>query len=431
MRERHNKYIRGQASRDIFGSSLNTQEWVKDNGPAVFWRIQNRIGDENVFILQLAIILIAAESGGYVCRKLKQPTVLGRLLMGVLIGPSVLGLVEPTETLLNLSELGVIMLMFIAGLETDVKQLIESGKSSSLIALGGVFLPLIMGLGVSVLFGMSAQEGVFVGTILCATSVSISVETLREIDKLKTKQGIAILSAAVIDDVIGIVLLSIIVGFVKPGAGESPVIMLLKIAGFFVIAVIIGIITVRYAKWLFGTKTISGHIAIIGLIFCLVMGFASEQLGVAAITGAYISGIILSSTPFRSKVTKSIQELSYVLFTPVFFVVTGMKVDISHLLNGWVFGLALLVAAIAGKLIGCGVIAKLVGYSVDEAIQIGVGMVPRGEVVLIITDMGLRLGVIPESVFAAVIFIILATTLITPTVLKSSFERSGSLTVSG
>lgn len=380
-----------------------------------------------MFILQLAIVLAAAEAGGYVCRKLKQPTVLGRLLMGVLIGPSVLGLVEPTETLVNISELGVIMLMFIAGLETDLKQLIESGKSSSLIAMGGVMLPLLLGFGVAVLFGMSAQEGVFVGTILCATSVSISVETLREINKLKTRQGIAILSAAVIDDVIGIVLLSVIVGFVKPGAGESAALVLIKILGFFVLAAVVGIIIMKYAKWLFRAKVISGQIAITGLIFCLAMGFVSEKLGVAAITGAYIAGIILSSTPYRNKVTKSMQELSYILFTPVFFVVTGMKVDITHLLNGWIFGLALLAAAIIGKFLGCGAVAKLAGYNTNESVQIGIGMIPRGEVVLIITDMGLRLGVIPESVFASVIFIILATTVITPPVLKVSFDRSESL----
>ncbi len=382
-----------------------------------------------MFVLKLAIILIASELGGYICRKLKQPTVLGRLLMGVLIGPSVLGLVEPTETLVNLSELGVILLMFIAGLETDLKQLIESGKSSSAIAAGGVLLPLVMGAGVSLLFGMTPIEGVFVGVILCATSVSISVETLREIDKLKTKPGIAILSAAVIDDVIGIVLLSLVTGFVKPGAGESVAVVIIKILGFFVLAVFVGIIAVKLAKWFFKSKAIKGQIAIIGLIFCLAMGFVSEELGVAAITGAYISGIILSVTPFRSKITKSIQEVSYILLTPIFFVVTGMKVDISYLMKGWVFGLALLTAAVLGKLIGCGIIARMVGFSKAESMQIGIGMIPRGEVVLIITDMGLRLGVIPDSVFAAVIFIILATTIITPTVLKSSFDKSKSLAV--
>lgn len=381
------------------------------------------IGDETMFIVKLAIVLIAGEIGGYISRKLKQPTVLGRLLMGVLIGPSALGLVETGETLTNLSELGVILLMFIAGLETDLKQLLESGKSSSLIAMGGVLLPLLLGAGASMLFGMSAVEGVFVGVILCATSVSISVETLREIDKLKTKPGIAILSAAVIDDVIGIVLLSLITGFVKPGAGESAVIVVLKIIGFFIIAVCAGIIIVKFAKWFFRTKAITGQIATVGLIFCLGMGFISEELGVAAITGAYVAGIILSATPFRNKIAKSVQGLSYTLLTPIFFVVTGMRVDISYLAKGWAFGLVLLAAAVIGKLVGCGLIAKLVGFGRAESMQIGVGMVPRGEVVLIITDMGLRLGVIPDSVFAAVIFIILATTIITPPVLKASFDK--------
>jgi Kef-type K+ transport system membrane component KefB len=380
-----------------------------------------------MFIMKLAIILIAAELGGYISRKFKQPTVLGRLLLGVAIGPSVLGLVEPTDTMLHLSELGVILLMFIAGLETDLKQLIESGKSSSLIALGGVLLPLALGTGVSMLFGLSAAEGMFVGIILCATSVSISVETLREIDKLKTKQGIAILSAAVIDDVVGIVLLSLMTGFVKPGIGQGVVVVILKVLAFFILAIIVGIIVIKLAKWFFRTKVITGQIAIMGLAFCLVMGFISEELGVAAITGAYVAGIILSVTPYRNKITKSVQEVSYILLTPIFFVVTGMKVDISHLMENWVFGLALLVAAVIGKLIGCGIIAKLVGFSKDESLQIGIGMIPRGEVVLIITDMGLRLGVIPESVFAAVIFIVLATTIITPPIMKFSFDKSEKL----
>lgn len=376
-----------------------------------------------MFILKLAIVLIAAEIGGYISRKLRQPTVLGRLLMGVVVGPSVLGLVEPSETLAHLSELGVILLMFIAGLETDLKQLIESGKSSSMIAMGGVILPLLLGTGVSMLFGMTAVEGVFIGVILCATSVSISVETLREIDKLKTKQGVAILSAAVIDDVIGIVLLSLVTGFVKPGEGQSTVMLILKILVFFVLAVVAGVIVVKSAKRLFRTKVITGQIATVALIFCLIMGFISEELGVAAITGAYIAGIILSVTPYRHKVTKSVQEVSYTLLTPIFFVVTGMKVDVNYLAKGWVLGLALLAAAVIGKLLGCGMIARLAGFPGNEALQIGIGMVPRGEVVLIITDMGLRLGVIPNSVFAAVIFIILATTIITPPILKMSFDR--------
>lgn len=376
-----------------------------------------------MFLFKLAIVLMAAEFGGYVSRKLKQPTVLGRLVMGIIIGPSVLGWVEPTETFNHLSELGVILLMFIAGLETDLDELIESGKASSIIAMGGVILPLVLGAGVSMLFGMSAIEAIFIGVILCATSVSISVETLREIDKLKTKQGIAILSAAVIDDVIGIVLLSVVAGFIRPGVGENVMLVMGKIVLFFVLSVVVGIVVIRISKRLFNTKVISGKIAIVALVFCLIMGYVSEELGVAAITGAYVAGIILSGTPYRHKVSQSIQEISYLLFTPVFFVVTGMKVDATHLLSDWVFGLALVAAAVIGKLIGCGFTAKMAGFANKESLQIGIGMIPRGEVVLIITDIGLKLGVVPSSIFAAIIFLVLATTVVTPPVLKASFER--------
>lgn len=375
-----------------------------------------------MFLLKLSIILIAAEFGGYICRKLKQPTVLGQLIMGILIGPSLLGLVEPTETFSQLSELGVILLMFIAGLETDLNEMIESGKSSTLIAVGGVAIPILLGIGASVLFGRTPVEGFFIGVILSATSVSISVETLREIDKLKTKQGITILGAAVIDDVIGIVLLSLVTGFIKPSASQGFILVCVKIAAFFTLSIIIGIVIIRLSKRLFSTKIISGRVAIVGLVFCLIMGFVSEELGVAAITGAYVAGIILSATPFRNKVSQRTQELSYLLLTPIFFVVTGMKVDVTHLLGDWVFGLVLLAVAVVGKLIGCGTTARLSGYDMKESMQIGIGMIPRGEVALIVTDIGLRLNVVPNSVFAAIIFMILATTVVTPPILKSSFN---------
>lgn len=376
-----------------------------------------------MFILKLAIVLIAAQIGSYVCRKLKQPTVLGQLLAGVLIGPSVLGLLNTEETFLHISEIGVIFLMFLAGLETDINDLIESGKTSTLIALGGVVVPLFLGVGTAMLFGRTFIEGLFIGIILTATSVSISVETLREIDKLRTKQGIAILGAAVIDDVLGIVLLSLVTGFVKPGAIDSFFMVLLKIIVFFILSFVIGFIVIRIAKGLFKTKDIQARATGIGLIFCLLMAFVSEELGVAAITGSYVAGIILSSTPYRHKVSQGVQELSYLFFIPIFFVVTGMKVDVSNLLNDWMFGVALLVGAIIGKIVGCGFVARLVGFTKRQATQIGIGMVPRGEVVLIIANIGSKLGVVPDSVFASMILMILATAIFTPPLLKHSFQK--------
>lgn len=376
-----------------------------------------------MFLLQLSIVLAAAALGGFICRKINQPTVLGQLIFGILIGPSLLKVVSPTETFVHLSDLGVVFLMFIAGLETDLDEMIKSGKSSLIIAIGGVIAPIILGVVASTLFGNTIEEGFFIGVILAATSVSITVETLREIDKLKTKQGIAILGAAVIDDVIGIILLSLVTGLIKPGAGQSFIIVLAKLIGFFAISFVIGIYIIRFTRKYFSTRNTSQQIAVIALIFCLIFGFVAEEMGVAAITGAYLAGIIISATPFKHKVSYSIQELSYLLLTPIFFVVTGMKVDIAHMLNDLGFGTALLVAAVLGKIIGCGVVAKFLGFNRRESMQIGVGMIPRGEVALIVTDIGLKLGVVPKGLFAAIIFMIVATTVVTPPLLKKSFEK--------
>ncbi|MCQ1528509.1 cation:proton antiporter [Lutispora saccharofermentans] len=377
-----------------------------------------------MFLLQLSVVLTAAALGGYICRRLNQPAVLGQLIFGIIIGPSLLNIVSPTETFIHMSDLGVILLMFIAGLETDLDEMIKSGKSSLIIAIGGVIAPIVLGIAASSLFGNPIEEGFFIGVILAATSVSITVETLREIDKLKTRQGIAILGAAVIDDVIGIVLLSLVTGLVKPGAGQSFFLVLAKLVGFFILAFVIGLFIIRFSKKYFTSKNTSQHIAVIALIFCLLFGFAAEEMGVAAITGAYLAGMILSATPFRHKVSYSIQELAYLLLTPIFFVVTGMKVDISHMLNDLPFGMALLLAAVLGKLIGCGAVAKFLGFNKKESLQIGIGMIPRGEVALIVTDIGLKLGVVPTGLFAAIIFMILATTVVTPPFLKKSFEKA-------
>ena len=312
--------------------------------------------------------------------------------------------------------------MFIAGLETDLNELIRSGKTAFILAIGGVVLPIALGIAASSLFGNPLLEGVFIGVILSATSVSITVETLREIDKLKTTQGMTILGAAVIDDVMGIVLLSLMTGFVSPGEGHSFISVIVKLLLFFVVSFIIGLLIIRFSRRYFLTKNTSKNIAVIALVFCLLFGFFAEEMGVAAIIGAYLAGIVLSETPFRRKITNSIQDLSYVLLTPIFFVVTGMKVDISQMFYDLPFGMVLLAAAVLGKMIGCGGIAKLLGFEKKESLQIGIGMVPRGEVALIVTDIGLKLGVIPKGLFASIIFMILITTIGTPPFLKRSFE---------
>jgi len=301
--------------------------------------------------------------------------------------------------------------------------MIKSSKTSFVIASGGVILPIALSIATGSLFGKSLLEGIFLGVILSATSVSITVGTLREINKLKTSQGMAILGAAVIDDIIGIVLISLIAGFVKPGGGNNLISVITKLLIFFVVSIILGVLIIKFTKKHF-IKNFNKNIVVIALVFCLLFSFFAEEMGVAAITGAYIAGIILSATPFRKKVTNNIQIISYVLLTPIFFVVTGMKVDISHIFSDLSFGLVLLTAAVIGKVLGCGGVARLFGFNNRESLQIGIGMVPRGEVALIVTDIGLKLGVIPEGLFASIILMILVTTIATPPFLKISFNKA-------
>lgn len=377
-----------------------------------------------MFLYQLAIILAAGALGGYLCRKINQPAVLGQLIFGILIGPSLFKLVEPSETFIHLADLGVVLLMFIAGLETDIDEMIKAGKSSFIIAIGGVIVPIILGMGAGMLFGNNMGESFFIGVILAATSVSITVETLREIDKLKTKQGITILSAAVIDDVIGIIMLSLVAGFINPNEGQGIVWVLVKLVGFFVIALVLGFFVVKLSNKFFSLKNTTERVAGVGLIFCLIFAFIADEMGVAAITGAYLAGIMISSTPFKQKISYKMQEISYLLLTPIFFVVTGMEVEVTHMLNDLGFGIALMIAAILGKLIGCGLVARFLKFNNRESLQIGLGMIPRGEVALIVTDIGLRLGVVHKGLFAAIIFMILTTTMISPPLLKKSFAKT-------
>jgi len=377
------------------------------------------------FLLDIAIILLFANFGGFISTKLKQPAVLGQIVAGLILGPSILNLVGSTEIISHLAEVGVILLMFIAGLETDLKDLKASGKSSSLIALGGVTLPLILGT-VAVLI-MSPEpnltKGLFVGVILTATSVSITVETLRDLKKLNTKQGVGILGAAIIDDVIGIILVSLVAGIAVPSEGNGIFIVVAKIVVFFIIALGAGIafskILTKYAH-IFNRKN---RVLTSALIFCFAMAFIAEEMGVAAIIGAYLTGVIFSVTPHRNKVSREIQSIAYSIFTPIFFINIGLTVQLANV--GTAIGLSavIILVAITGKVVGCGVGARLSGFKTLESVQVGIGMIPRSEVALIVTNLGIKLGIIGNDVFAAMILMVLVTTIITPLLLKYVFGK--------
>ncbi len=379
------------------------------------------------FLLVLAIILLSTKVLGLASGKVKMPQVVGALVAGLILGPSVLNLVIEDSFISVISEIGVIMLMFAAGLETDLQELKKTGLASFVIACAGVIVPLLGGAGLYLVFFNGEGDpqhflkAIFVGVILTATSVSITVETLRELGKLKGRVGTAILGAAVIDDILGIVVLTVVSSFTNPDVQIGMV--LLKIVLFFVFIAIVGFLVYKYFKHLSTSfaKKMHRRVAIYALAFCFLLSYCAEQFfGVADITGAYFAGLLLCNlSNIRDYVARKIDICSYMLFAPVFFASVGIKTNLAGLTPALLlFAVLLLVIAILSKIIGCGLGAKLCKFSSKEALSVGVGMVSRGEVALIVAQKGAAVGLVPDTLFAPVILVVIVTTLITPILLK-------------
>ncbi|PAB58312.1 cation:proton antiporter [Anaeromicrobium sediminis] len=371
------------------------------------------------YLLHIGIILLGAQIGGIISRRLRQPVVLGQIIVGILLG---INLIEKTELVGQLAEIGVIFLMFIAGLETDVDELKASGKSSTAIAILGVVVPMGLVSGAAYLMGQSMPSSIILGLISIATSVSISVQTLKEIGFLRSKQGIAILGAAIIDDIIGIILLTLTIGMVRPNAESGVLSVILKIITFFIITFVLGYIIIKVVLKIHHKFNLRRVIVSYSLIFCVLLAYLSEDLGVAAVTGAYFAGVILSMTPYRHKISHDIQIVSDSFFTPIFFVSIGLGVELNELGYAITFSLILLGLGIIGKIFGCGFGARATGFSVKESLQVGIGMVPRAEVSIIIANLALSLNLIGDKEFSSAIVLVVATTLMTPSLLKWSFK---------
>ena len=379
------------------------------------------------FLLFVAIILLSTKIFSLLSQKVNMPQVVGALLVGVLLGPSCLNILHETDFLTKSAEIGVIFLMFLAGLDTDFDDLKATGKSSVIIAFVGVLIPLGSGFLTYYLFfhgqrpdTMIFLESAFVGIVLTATSVSITVETLREMGKLKGKMGTSILGAAIIDDILGIIALTVITSFTVPGV--DIMVVLLKILLFFVFIAVCGFFVFRLFRKLeivYGTKR---RVAIYAVAFCLLLSYISEvYFGVADITGAYFAGLILCNvTETKSYIASKINITSYMFFTPIFFASIGIKTVITGMSQELIlFTLALLVVAILSKIVGCGLGAKICGFSNMDSLAIGVGMISRGEVALIVAQKGEQAGLISPTLFPAIVLVVIVTTLITPILLKA------------
>ena len=380
------------------------------------------------FLLFWAIIMISTKILGLFTRKIHMPAVVGALVAGVILGPSCLNLITLTGDtgvfLEQMAELGVILLMFNAGLETDLSELKKNGVASFVTALIGVIVPLIGGfLGYAFFFHTDFSDydevlkAVFVGVVLTATSVSITVETLREMGKLKGKVGTTILGAAVIDDIIGIIVLTIVTSL--KDTSVSPITVVLKIVLYFVfIAVLIFVLT--KLKVFVEEQDEKRRTAIICVALCFILSYISEEyFGIADITGAYFAGLMLCTMKVGPYVARRCEIPSYLIFSPVFFASVGLKVTLGGMdASIWIFAIILLVIAILSKVVGCGLGAKICGCTGKEAFQVGIGMISRGEVALIVAQKGYASGMLDDVLFAPIVLVVIVTTLITPILLK-------------
>jgi len=390
------------------------------------------------FLLVLSIIILSAKAAGYLSLRLHQPAVLGELLMGLLLGPTLINLFarEPFAhghvqgATLYLAELGVIFLMFMAGLEIDIAEMRHVGGTALLTGTLGVVVPLLLGAAVALAFGFSLVSAIFVGLILTATSVSISAQTLMELGILRSREGLALLAAAVVDDILVILLLSgyvAVTGESSGGVGLSDLIVIAgRMAVYLVGALLIGsLLFTRLARRVSALPISEGLIALV-IVVTLIYAWSAEAIGgMAAITGSFVAGLLFASTPLRENIEEGIHTITYGFLVPIFFVSVGLRAN-GRALSGedLLFTLAIVVIAVLSKIIGCGLGARLSGFSNREALRVGIGMVSRGEVGLIVAAVGLSSGLIGPGIFAAMVIVVLVTTLLTPVMLRSVFRSS-------
>ena len=384
------------------------------------------------YLVDLALILLATKALSMLTGKLQMPQVVGALVAGLLMGPAVLGIIQPSDFLSQVAELGVIVIMFSAGMGTDLNELKQTGKAGFVIAMAGVLVPLAMGTGLMFVFntgelalpGNKLLQDIFLGVVLTATSVSITVETLKELGKLSTRVGNAILAAALIDDVLGLVCLTIVTGLA--GADVNILLVLAKILLFFVFVGLLGVGISRLLNW-YETKVRSRDLRrypVLAFVLCLFLAWAAEEwFGVADIIGAFSAGLIVATTPKGAYTASKFTPVSYLLLTPVFFANLGLGVELPRMdATILLFTVTLVIVGIGSKLIGCGLGAKMFGFKNRQCLQVGCGMACRGEVALIVANKGMAMNMINPVFFGPIIILVVCCAVFTPILLKLAFK---------
>ncbi len=382
----------------------------------------------------IAVILLAAKTAGYLSVRLGQPSVLGELLVGILLGPSLLDLLHLPfldgehlgETITELGELGVLLLMFIAGLELHLEELTRNTKVSALAGIMGVLTPVLLGTGTGLLFGFEPRSAFFLGLTLGATSVSISAQTLMELKVLRTRVGLGLLGAAVFDDVLIILMLSIFLAVVTGGTSATGILLiLLRMVIFLAASVAFGLYVLPKMVRVAAKLPISQAVLSLGIVILLFYGVAAEVVGgMAAITGSFLAGLMFARATEKERLMQGVSALAYGLFVPIFFVSIGLAVNIRELqADALLLTVVIIVVAILSKLFGSGLGARWAGFSWRESWQLGAGMVSRGEVGLIVANVGIGVGLITGKEFSAIVGMVLATTIVTPPMLRALFAK--------
>lgn len=389
---------------------------------------------EHKYILYLALIIIFTKALGLLMRRIGLPEVIGALLSGFILGPLLLGIVEPNNVLKILADIGVIMLIFTAGLETNISQIKKTGVKSVIIALGGIILPLIAGFLLATLFNggfdfdrKTLVQNLLIGVILTATSISIVVQTLKEMGKLKSETGTIILSAAIIDDILGVLLLSIVLSL--NNADISPWISIGKTFAFFAAASLVGILLHYLFKKLSVKYPKHRRVPIFALGICLLYAYVADSVfGIADITGAYIAGLIFSGINATTYIERKIDINAYMIFTPVFFAYIGIQASFSDFNTSLIwFMIAFILVGIISKALGCYLASRLCHLGRRDSMVIGIGMIARGEVALVMMQKGITAGIIDSSSLTIVVGLVIVTSFISPILLKLTNKRNNEI----
>ncbi|KRK81317.1 cation:proton antiporter [Companilactobacillus nodensis] len=381
-----------------------------------------------VFLGILVLILITTTIVGHYSSRIGVPAVIGQLLVGIILGPAILNWVKPTEFIHVFSEMGVIILMFIAGIESDMQLLKKYLKPSFLVAILGVIVPVVLTYGVGTMFHMNATESLFLSVIFAATSVSISVAVLKELDVLNGKAGATILGAAVVDDILAVIILSVMVSLLGGGKNSSggPSLLITfaeQIIYFVAIYFVVKFVAPYMAK--IGEKLfIPVGPTIMAMILCFGMAYIADLIGLSSVVGAFFAGIAISQTKVRDEVDRSIEPIGYAIFIPVFFVSIGLNMTLNGIEHDLWFIVVLTLVAIISKLFGAGLGARVSKFSMNESYMVGAGMVSRGEMALIIAQIGYQSKLISSDYYSAIIAAVILTTLIAPFLLKHAAKSA-------